>query len=195
MLYSIECSRASYLEVLGHVALRAAPSDGRAAGRRGARRVAAHKHDGLAHARGDARHVRRLGLGGFGREPKVDRHLALLALARQNYAIAVHRVTDAVSTPKRSLSPSSDDDSDGCPSLVSESSSDLGGYVHMDLIRPYNKTHKEGHMCIPSTPPPQEAELCMRALSIVEDDFETLVLLTFPKRTWIKMMGQKKIDG
>ena len=44
----------------------------------------------------------------------------------------------------------------------------------MDLIRPFNKTHKEGHMCIPSTPLSPEAELCMRALIIIEDDFETL---------------------
>ena len=97
---------------------------------------------------------------------------ALIAI--QHYANAVHRMTDAVYIPKRALSPSSDDDSDGCPSLVSESSSDFGGCVHMDLIRPFNKTHKEGHMCIPSTPLSPEAELCMRALIIIEDDFETL---------------------
>ena len=44
----------------------------------------------------------------------------------------------------------------------------------MDLIRPFNKTHKEGHMSIPSTPLSPEAELCMGALIIIEDDFETL---------------------
>ena len=74
---------------------------------------------------------------------------ALIAI--QHYANTVHRMPDAFYIPKRS-SPSSDDDSDGCPSLFSESSSDFGGCVHMDLIRPFNKTHKEDHMSMPSMP-------------------------------------------